>query len=166
MRLWPPVMGICGLSKSGKTTLIEKLVPTLRQHGLRVAVWKNCPFRLEADRPGTDSDRAFSVGADVMAISPKEAFIRLHKSPANIAECLHLFGIGYDIVWAEGFREAEIPRIFINRQAEADKSVSPPDTQLLFHDVFQEWRSAEKNDLGIRGEASPRDAQIQRHAFP
>ncbi len=141
-------------------------MPTLRQHGLRVAVWKNCPFRLEADRPGKDSDRAFSVGADVMAISPKETFIRLHKSPANIAECLHLFGIGYDIVWAEGFRETEIPRIFINRQAEADKSVSPPGTQLLFHDMFQEWRSAEKNDLGIPGEASPRDVQIQRHVFP
>jgi len=41
----PPIVSVVGKSKSGKTTLIEKLVQELRSRGYRVATIKHIPKR-------------------------------------------------------------------------------------------------------------------------
>jgi len=61
-----PLFGIFGPHESGKTTLIEHLLPRLRARGLAVAVAKVHGARLEVDRPGKDSDRLYRAGADVL----------------------------------------------------------------------------------------------------
>ena len=45
-------IGFIGYSNTGKTTLIEKLIPLLRARGLRVSAIKNAHHGFDMDRPG------------------------------------------------------------------------------------------------------------------
>jgi molybdopterin-guanine dinucleotide biosynthesis protein B len=57
------VVAVSGIKNSGKTSLIEKLLPALTRRGLRVATVKHDGHRFEPDRPGTDSFRHLTAGA-------------------------------------------------------------------------------------------------------
>ena len=47
-----PVLGFAAYSGTGKTTLIEKLVVSLKAHGLRIAVVKHDAHRIDIDKEG------------------------------------------------------------------------------------------------------------------
>ena len=51
----PPIVSVIGNSKSGKTTLIEKLVQELKSRGYRVATIKHTPQGVNFDEPGRDN---------------------------------------------------------------------------------------------------------------
>ena len=57
------VIGLCGSSNSGKTTLAEKLIRALKARGCRVSVVKHAHKRFDIDRPGKDSFRHREAGA-------------------------------------------------------------------------------------------------------
>ena len=69
-----PVVSIIGRSKSGKTSLIEKLVAELKLRGYRVATIKHAQ---EIDfEPGKDSWRHLQAGSEAtIVISPDEAVL-------------------------------------------------------------------------------------------
>ena len=73
-----PIISIVGKSDSGKTTLIEKLVPELTRRGYRVATVKHDIHGFEVDREGKDSWRHKQAGAHTVVISSpqKIALIR------------------------------------------------------------------------------------------
>ena len=64
----PPVIAVCGVKNSGKTSLIEKLIPILRRQGLKIAVIKHDGHDFEPDVPGTDSARLRQAGACAAAV--------------------------------------------------------------------------------------------------
>ena len=64
-----PVLGFAAYSGTGKTTLIERLVGSLKARGLRVAVIKHDGHDFEIDRRGKDSWRFTQAGADISVIS-------------------------------------------------------------------------------------------------
>jgi len=119
-----PVLGICGWSKTGKTTLIEQLVPRLGQEGLDVAVVKHDAHRIDVDRPGTDSHRLFEAGADVLLHDPQETLLRCHRSAADdpVAVLGSLAG-RYDLVLVEGHKRTGIPKLWL--AGEGDSSPLP-----------------------------------------
>lgn len=51
----PAVLAVSGVHNSGKTTLLEKLLPVLRSRGLKVGVIKHDGHDFTPDVPGTDS---------------------------------------------------------------------------------------------------------------
>ena len=53
----PAVLAVSGVHNSGKTTLLEKLLPVLRSCGLKVGVIKHDGHDFTPDVPGTDSYR-------------------------------------------------------------------------------------------------------------
>lgn len=115
----PFLFGICGPGDSGKTRLIEGLLRSLRQKGLKVAVIKSCPgHRLEMDRPGKDTDRLYEAGADVLALGPEESFARFHGAERDLHEAAIRLGPGYDIALVEGGKEAAIPKLWLCREGE------------------------------------------------
>jgi molybdopterin-guanine dinucleotide biosynthesis protein B len=59
----PAVLAISGVKKSGKTTLIERLIPELFQRGISVAIIKHDAHSFTPDTPGTDTFRFFAAGA-------------------------------------------------------------------------------------------------------
>ena len=62
-----PMKAVCiaGWSDSGKTTLIERLIPLLTDRGLRVGVVKHTHHSLSMDQHGSDTDRYRGSGAAI-----------------------------------------------------------------------------------------------------
>ena len=63
----PLALAISGKSGSGKTSLIEALLPRLAARGLSVGVFKSASHPLNLDHPGKDTERIFQAGADFVA---------------------------------------------------------------------------------------------------
>ncbi len=112
------VLSIVGISKSGKTTLLERLVAELKRRGYRVATVKHNHQDFELDRPGKDSWRHAQAGSDAVVISSpqKLALIKPQDHDASIDEIVHLLGRGFDIVLTEGFHRANAPKIEVHRK--------------------------------------------------
>jgi len=99
-------------SNSGKTTLIEKIIPLLKARGLRVAVVKHAPSGFEKDRPGKDSWRFSEAGADaVVVIGPGGSMFAgmPHAELEALAQ-------DFDIIIQEGFKETAKNKIEVFRR--------------------------------------------------
>ena len=73
------VLAVCGWKNSGKTTLVEELLPVLRRKGLAVSVIKHDCHGIDVDRPGKDSHRFFAAGADVALQGAGEVMVRFRR---------------------------------------------------------------------------------------
>ena len=114
-----PIVCIVGKSNSGKTTLIEKVIPILKARGYRVATIKHDVHGFEMDREGKDTYRHFHSGAEgVLISSPKKmAFIkRVEQAPA-LDELVDRFYPDMDLVMTEGFKRLDKPKIEVFRSA-------------------------------------------------
>lgn len=100
------VLGIGGLSGSGKTTMIEEVLVHLKKEGLSVAVVKHTAHhKLSPDREGKDTWRFYMAGADfVFACDTEQAFARYPWKGAGIGHVLSQMPGGLDLVLVEGFK--------------------------------------------------------------
>ena len=71
----PAVLAVSGLHNSGKTTLLEKLLPALRSRGLKVGVIKHDGHDFTPDVPGTDSYRLREAGAEGVAVYSGQRYL-------------------------------------------------------------------------------------------
>jgi len=103
----PFVLSIVGISDSGKTTLILKLVPELRKKGYKVAVAKHCPRGFDLDVEGKDSYRFSEAGSDGTFLSSPEgiAFMRPKDESFDLRKDLEKLFAGFDIVLMEGYND-------------------------------------------------------------
>jgi molybdopterin-guanine dinucleotide biosynthesis protein B len=62
-----PVVAVVGASGSGKTTVLESLIPEFRRRGRRVGAVKHTHHSFDFDPRGKDSWRLFHAGAQVVA---------------------------------------------------------------------------------------------------
>jgi molybdopterin-guanine dinucleotide biosynthesis protein B len=114
-----PLVSVVGKSNSGKTTLIVKLIPLLKEKGYRVASIKHDVHGFEMDREGKDTYRHFHSGADAVLISsPKKmALIQRVEEPLTLDELVERFYPDMDIVITEGFKSLDKPKIEVFRTA-------------------------------------------------
>lgn len=115
-----PVLGFVAYSGTGKTTLLSRLIPLLRERGLRCAVIKHSHHDFEIDKPGKDSHRLREAGAaQVILASPHRIFwVREGdgETEPRLAELVaRLDPAGLDLVLVEGFRGEAIPKIEVHR---------------------------------------------------
>jgi len=106
-----PVLGICGMSGAGKTTLIEGLIPDLRAQGLRVGVVKHGACRVVVDRPGKDSDRFFQAGAEV-CLWGEERFCRWREDE-EFLPWLARRARACDVLLVEGHAATPVPKLWL-----------------------------------------------------
>lgn len=114
------VLGFAGFSGSGKTTLLTRLIPVLRQRGLRVAVIKHTHHNFDPDIPGKDSHRVREAGAvQVLAASNRRwaLFTELPEPQEPELETLlaQLDPARCDLVLVEGMRHGAHPKIEVHR---------------------------------------------------
>src|SRR5437773_10405425 len=67
----PPILCFVGRSNSGKTTLIERLIPELVKEGYRLATIKHAGHGFNMDTEGKDSWRHKQAGAKTVVITSK-----------------------------------------------------------------------------------------------
>jgi len=66
------VLGFGAYSGTGKTTLLTRLIPVLRERGLRVGLVKHAHHRFEIDHEGKDSFELRKAGATPVLVASKE----------------------------------------------------------------------------------------------
>ena len=112
-------LGIVGAKNSGKTTLIEQLLPILNDLGLRCATVKHTAHDHTFDTKGKDSWRHRKAGAAItIAVSRSE--VALYTEPkSNIVERLQqLIESDYDVCLVEGDKSSDIPKLLLTRNSE------------------------------------------------
>ncbi|MBI4546157.1 MAG: molybdopterin-guanine dinucleotide biosynthesis protein B [Gemmatimonadetes bacterium] len=111
----PPVASIRGPSNSGKTRLIEQLLPVLSARGVRVGTIKRAHHTPALDTPGKDSHRHAAAGArGVLLLGPQQAGFFLYDAPgAEPWPWLELLAGRVDIVLAEGSWSGAVLRLEI-----------------------------------------------------
>ena len=118
-----------GFSNSGKTTLIEQVIPLLRQQGLRVSVVKHAHHRFDIDHPGKDSHRHREAGAFevVIASDRRLALVREFEQPAalSVHHLLAELYQGVDWVLVEGFKDSDLLKIEVWRAPEPGQLAKP-----------------------------------------
>jgi molybdopterin-guanine dinucleotide biosynthesis protein B len=116
----PLLIGVVGWKNSGKTTLVERLIPLLARRGLKVATVKHTHHDLRAPDGATDGERHARAGAiKTILLSPTAWEIdgqRQEETPPGFGD-LAAYLTGADIVLVEGFKSAPIPKIEVRRRA-------------------------------------------------
>jgi molybdopterin-guanine dinucleotide biosynthesis protein B len=115
-----PFIGFAAASGTGKTTLLGKLIPLLRERGYRPGVIKHSHHDFEIDKPGKDSHRLREAGAgQVLLASAYRRFWVEELDGETEPELMDLLGQlhapSLDLVLIEGFRDASIPKIEVHR---------------------------------------------------
>jgi molybdopterin-guanine dinucleotide biosynthesis protein B len=118
-----PIISIVGKSDSGKTTLIEKLVPELTRRGYRIATVKHDVHGFEVDREGKDSWRHKQAGAHTVIISsPKKiALIRDVEKDSPLDEIRKKWVQDVDLLISEGYKKDVQPKIEVFRKEKHKK---------------------------------------------
>jgi molybdopterin-guanine dinucleotide biosynthesis protein B/molybdopterin-guanine dinucleotide biosynthesis protein len=114
----PALVAIVGKSDSGKTTLIEKLVPELVRFGLRVGTVKHDAHSFEIDHPGKDSWRHGQAGAHAYVVASRErlAYIARLDGEVPLADIARRYFAGFDLVVAEGYKASAPHRVEVFRE--------------------------------------------------
>lgn len=110
------ILGIAGLQDSGKTTLVELLVPKVVAAGFRVATVKHIAHDdLRVDAAGTDTARHRKAGAHTaVAASPSETVyfekggLTLDAITARLEARAE-----FDLILVEGFKKSLLPKIVV-----------------------------------------------------
>jgi molybdopterin-guanine dinucleotide biosynthesis protein B len=118
-----PIISIVGKSDSGKTTLIEKLVPELTRRGHRIATIKHDVHGFEVDQEGKDSWRHKQAGAHTVVISSpnKVALIRDVEKDLSLDEIRERLIQDVDLILSEGYKKDVQPKIEVFRKEKHKK---------------------------------------------
>ncbi len=120
-----PIISIVGSHNSGKTTLIEKLIPFFNKKNINVGTIKYSRQKtIEVDVKGKDTYRQRTAGAEEVVLCSDNAmmYVRtLNKrlSPETIKN--QYFSESIDLILAEGYKEnLELPKILVIRKGYDD----------------------------------------------
>lgn len=117
------VVGLCGCSGAGKTTLGVGLTAALKAAGCRVSVIKHTHKRFEMDVPGKDSWRHREAGAFEVLVANRQRLVLQREYETETDVPVHtLLGELTDLgqghwVLVEGFKHADLARIEVWRAA-------------------------------------------------
>lgn len=116
-----PVVSIVGWKNSGKTRLIEGVVPELKRRGYRIGTIKHDSHGLapeDVDREGTDTYRHQLCGAESVILSGpnKLMLVKEVSAPRSIDDITRAYLCGLDLILTEGYKSEDKPKIEVYRQ--------------------------------------------------
>jgi len=132
-----PLLGFVAFSGTGKTTLLEQLIPRLRGHGLRVALLKHAHHDFDIDQPGKDSYRLRKAGASQVMVASARRWALINENDEQqpepqLAQLLpHLDPQQFDLLLVEGFKHEPYPKIELQRRALGKPALYPNDSTII-----------------------------------
>lgn len=113
----PKVISIIGRSGSGKTTLLTRLIPRLKEKGLRVGTIKHTHHDVEQDNPGKDSWKHRQSGSDqVLLVTGNKLTIHTENNEElGLKELSEKWFQNFDVVISEGFKQENGIKVEISR---------------------------------------------------
>jgi len=136
-----PILGICAAgSNAGKTTLITRLIPELKKHGIRVSVIKHAHHKFDIDHPGKDSYQIREAGAKqtLIASNKRWALMTEHDDASEENSRTDLNTLVQqideataDLILVEGFKSESIHKIEVHRPSLAMPLLAKDDPNII-----------------------------------
>jgi molybdopterin-guanine dinucleotide biosynthesis adapter protein len=127
------VIGLAGWSGAGKTTLLARVIPHLREQGLRVSVIKHAHHKFDIDTPGKDSWRHRQAGAEEVLVSSGVRWALMHElrgaREPRLPELLARLS-RVDLVIVEGYKSEPHRKIEVYRAGNGKPLLFPGDAAI------------------------------------
>ena len=131
----PYILGICAAnSGSGKTYIIERLIPELKKRGYSVSAIKHAHHNFDIDKPGKDSFKIRESGAKQTLIfnASRSALItESENKDFDLNKALEQINQPTDIILVEGLKTMLIPKIEIYRKKISNESLYIRDKNII-----------------------------------
>ncbi|MCX9460180.1 bifunctional molybdopterin-guanine dinucleotide biosynthesis adaptor protein MobB/molybdopterin molybdotransferase MoeA [Vibrio cholerae] len=130
-----PLLGFAAYSGTGKTTLLEALLPKLTAAGLRIGLLKHAHHDFDVDKPGKDSYRLRKAGASQMLIASRNRHALMTETPDAEAEFAYLLtrfdAEKLDVILVEGCKNIAFPKIELHRAEVGKPWLYPHDQNIM-----------------------------------
>lgn len=130
-----PLLGFAAYSGTGKTTLLEALLPKLTAAGLRIGLLKHAHHDFDVDKPGKDSYRLRKAGASQMLIASRNRHALMSETPDAEAEFDYLLtrfdATKLDVILVEGCKNIAFPKIELHRTEVGKPWLYPHDQNII-----------------------------------
>jgi molybdopterin-guanine dinucleotide biosynthesis protein MobB len=127
----PPIVSIVGQSESGKTTLIEKLIPLLTERGYRIGTIKHTHHAVDIDRSGKDSARHRTAGAETVMLASPGRIAMFKATASETLDGLIRYFEDVDLLITEGYKRENKPKIEVLRAAVGSELLCRDDPGLV-----------------------------------
>jgi molybdopterin-guanine dinucleotide biosynthesis protein B len=119
MTTTPPIVSIVSKKRSGKTTLLEGLIPELGRRGYRIGTVKHDTHGFDIDHEGKDTWRHKQGGAASVVISSpwKLSLIKDVDQEPDLDLIVATYFADVDLVLTEGYLRAGKPQVEVFRSA-------------------------------------------------
>jgi molybdopterin-guanine dinucleotide biosynthesis adapter protein len=124
-------ISIIGKSESGKTTLIEKLIPEMKRRGYRVGSVKHAAHGFDMDQEGKDSFRHQKAGAEIVAVASPHQIVLIKNVASDSLESLETYFRELDLLFVEGYKKEKRPKIEVFSAEYHKKPINPHDENLF-----------------------------------
>jgi molybdopterin-guanine dinucleotide biosynthesis protein B len=115
-----PLLAIAAWSGTGKTTLLQQVIPLLKARGIRTGLIKHTHHQMDIDTPGKDSYLLRKAGADQVIVASNQRWALMCETPdqpLNLAElAARMDSSALDLVLVEGFKDEPVPKIVLWRR--------------------------------------------------
>ncbi|PJC87927.1 molybdopterin-guanine dinucleotide biosynthesis protein B [Vibrio sp. HA2012] len=130
-----PVLGFAAYSGTGKTTLLEALLPQLKKQGIRVAILKHAHHDFDVDTPGKDSYRLRKAGAEQVLLASGQRHVLMTETPEKESGFEYLLSrfdcTKLDIILVEGCKNLSFPKLELHRKATGKPWLYPDDRSII-----------------------------------
>lgn len=119
-------IGIVGAKNSGKTTLIEALIPIFHEQELKIATIKHTGHDHAFDTEGKDSYRHRKAGAGVtMALSQTQMAVFAQPDEEFLSVVKEYIARRFDFCLVEGDKTSDRPKVLLTRNLDSIKQPVP-----------------------------------------
>lgn len=115
-----PVLAIAAWSGTGKTTLLQAIIPTLCARGVRPGLIKHTHHNMDVDTPGKDSYELRKAGAAQTLVASSQRWALMTETPdekeIDLAYLISRMDHSrLDLVLVEGFKHEPVAKILLFR---------------------------------------------------